>query len=259
MSRPPSEGEELMLAELPEEQAALRRISAGLGALDAEARPGEGWQARVMAQILAEESIADLRTAPAQASAPDHRGDESPRVLSADRTPELSRPPAARRPGARRGWLAGGSILAAAVALLLLWPTPTRTRPELLVEIAPSSEPSGEGQLPAVRGDHHRIGTRLRVSANDAAPHRALWVFRSSLEASDPSTDTLLIQCPGSDCVLEKGVLSTELNVRLTGNYVLVALWSDAPLPPPEASRDESLAAAARAGAAQRSHSFTVR
>lgn len=199
----------------------LQRIARAIGELKAEARPAAGWQARVLASVRAEEAAR----------------------VEAAATAEV------RDPSANAWRWARHASLCAAAAMLLIW-APWQRAPErqLVVELdAMSVVTRGED-----RGlERARAGSSVKVAAMSAAGHRALWVFRER--------DQLVLACPGApSCASDEGSLRAALEVALVGEYVVVALWSEAPIPPPSSGRDESLAAARRAGATVQSQSFRV-
>lgn len=201
--------------------AALQRIARAIGELKEEARPPSGWQARVLASVRAEEA------AKAEAEKADEASDAS---SSAWR------------------WARYAS-LGAAAALMLIWaPWKSAQEQRLVVELDATTVTTRG----ADRGvEEVRSGSRVKVAAMSGAAHRALWVFRDR--------NQLVLACPAApSCASTEGSLGAALEVALVGEYVVVALWSDAPLPLPSNERDESLAAARRAGATVQSQSFRV-
>lgn len=204
----------------PEEQAALQRITAALGGMSGGARPAADWQARVLAKVRQEAA------AKAAAAAQEKLDEEAQLAL---------------------GWKHAIPTLAAAAIMLLWWGpwrAPSSLR-QLEVEMEASSVARrGEGDGAA------SLGSRVTVAAVSDAPYRAVWVFRGR--------DALALSCPGRGCSSTESRLSAALTIELVGEYTVVALWSEQPLPTPGADRDAALAAAARAGATVQSQKFRV-
>jgi hypothetical protein len=91
----------------------------------------------------------------------------------------------------------------------------------------------------------------VRAAARRGPGHRAIWIYRER--------DELLAACPGgAPCREAADGLAAELTLELVGTYTIVALWSPHPIPPPAGTRDQALAAAARAGAVERVESIVV-
>lgn len=233
-----------------EELAVHRRITAAIGGLHATAVPREDWQARVMASVRA--------TRPAAVKAP--ASDEQPADAERPRREaalDLAPGPSWRFWRSWRSWLPMGAMAAAAAGVLLLV-VPRHTTeppgPALAVELDATrvtiDRGSGSEDDGAYRRPAPAVGSRVHVAATSAAAHRALWIFRGR--------DELVLSCPGAGCTASDESLAAELTVPRMGEYLVMALWSSEPIPPPPASRDEALAAAARAGLTQRSYRFTV-
>jgi hypothetical protein len=207
--------------EQPGQAAALRRIALAIGSLHAEAKPSPDWQERVLASLPTDAAGAAVPAAPAASSSP-------------------------------RRWLRYAPLCAAA-ALLMIWAPwqPRAAARTLVVEL--------DATTVVTRGEAPRPGSRVKVAAVSGAAHRALWIFRDRAElvmACDEAAVAASSQA--ARCLRSDDRLSTALEIALVGEYVVVALWSDAPIPLPSSSRDESLAAARRAGATAQSQSFRV-
>lgn len=206
----------------PEERAALQRITAALGGMNGGAKPAADWQARVLAKVR-QEAAAKAATA-----AQEQRDGEAQLALGF--------------------WHAMPTLCAAAI--MLVWWSPWRASSlprQLEVEMEASSvvrrgERDGGGAA--------SLGSRVTVAAVSDAPYRAVWVFRGR--------DQLVVSCPGRGCSSTEDRLSAALTIELVGEYTVVALWSEAPLPEAGADRDAALAAAARAGATVQRQKFRV-
>lgn len=243
-------------AETPSAELAHQRIIAALGALNAEARPQDDWQSRVLTSIRNREPTSPVIAAASEAAT------SASTASAAASTEALPSSAASGAPGLapviplfrRRSFqvVTGGAL--AAAAALVLWvkrPDPGLS-PQLLVEVSDSgrrperssSDPSGAGET---RG---AVGSTLRISAQSQAPHRALWIYRGDKH--------LVLACPGQGCTVSDDAITAELVVPLAGEYQVVALWSQQPIPTPVGQRDADLGAAERAGATKRSHSFTT-
>ncbi len=206
----------------PEEQAALQRITAALGGMSGGARPAADWQARVLAKVRQEAA------AKAAAAAQEKLDEEAQLAL---------------------GWKHAIPTLAAA-AIMLLWWGPWRS-----AQLPRQLEVEMEASTVVRRGERDggsaaNLGSRVTVAAVSDAPYRAVWVFRGR--------DALALSCPGRGCSSTESRLSAALTIDLVGEYTVVALWSEQPLPTPGADRDAALAAAARAGATVQSQKFRV-
>jgi hypothetical protein len=238
--------------ETPSAELAHQRIAAAIGALGADARPSADWQSRVLAGIRARTPTAPPVEAAAAAAS------VSPATASTAAAPAPASAAAAAPadPGMapviplhrRRVFrvVTASTTMVAAAAALLLWVRGPKTglSPQLLVEITSTAKPE------RISGERARVGATLRFSARSAAPHRALWIFRGANE--------LVLSCPGQGCALEAQALTAELVVPLVGEYRVVALWSDAPIPAPSGARDADLAAAESAKATRRSYDFVA-
>lgn len=253
----------LMATETPEDRAALLRISAAIGGLDAAARPRADWKARVMASVRAE-AKAKEKAADTVAAAPDSGISEiSAGSAPADAATATKRPAPAAKPPWWTRLLPMGLPFAgacAAVALLVVVPrgdAPVAT-PRLLVELEPARvdvaardlRASGDAPSASFRGDAPVVGSRVRVTAESSAKHRALWVFLGR--------DELVLQCPGAGCTAEDERVIATLQVGRVGEYAVVALSSSEPLPKPPDTLDAALALVARNGVAQLTERFTV-
>lgn len=86
-----------------------------------------------------------------------------------------------------------------------------------------------------------RVGDVLRSAARGAV-HRARLVYRDNRE--------LVIACPGDPaCSSSKDELALELHLSGAGEYSIIAIGSDEPVPAPRASVDVMLSAVVSAGA----------
>ncbi len=242
--------------ETPSAELAHQRIIATLGELHAEARPRDDWQRRVLTSIreptspvIAAASAASVAAAATVAAAAPSSSSEAPSLPAAGGAQGALAPviPLFRRRSFQVG--AGGALAAAAALVLWVKSPGTGPSPQLLVEISdsgrrPERGPSRQGET---RG---AVGSTLRISAQSKAPHRALWIYRGDKH--------LVLACPGPGCAASDDELTAELVVPLAGEYQVVALWSQHPIPAPAGQRDEDLAAAERAGATKRAHSFST-
>ena len=141
-------------------------------------------------------------------------------------------------------WVALGTAIAAAAALLLWWGIDRRSsdaRLALDVRLVSGGE--------AVRGDSARLGGSLHATVRGGR-HRALWVYRGS---------RLTARCPGhADCAMNDGETTIVMSLRQLGSHTVVGLCDDEPLPEPGRGYDDDLAAAKRAGAQVDVKSFDV-
>lgn len=143
--------------------------------------------------------------------------------------------PARRR---ARWWMfaAPALAMAAAAAVYLWWPRGGAAPPQQLA-LAITVEHGG----PIVRGTTAHPGDTLIVTATGGAAHRVVWVYRDDRE--------LVTTCESS----------CRVPLTARGDYSVVAVSSDAPLPAPHGSLDEDVAAAAKLGAAYTIEPVAVR
>jgi hypothetical protein len=144
----------------------------------------------------------------------------------------------------RRRWVAAGSLVAAAAAVLVLWGIKDRSSPgvELQLAFIHGGEP--------VRGDAVHLGDAVIATARGGR-HRAVWIYHE---------DQLLLACPGaSGCSQEGDALTATARLDRLGEYHIVALADDEPLPTPRGSHDSDVADATRAGVRTRTERLTVR
>lgn len=240
--------------ETPSAELAHQRIIAALGELNAEARPRDDWQSRVLTSIRNREPTSPVLAASGAAATT-----AAPTAPAAAATETSSSTAAAGAPGLapviplfrRRSFqVVTGGALAAAAALVLWVKSPgTGPSPQLLVEVSDSRR-RPERSEPSPGETRGAVGSTLRISAQSEAPHRALWIYRGDKH--------LVLACPGAACTASDDAITAELVVPLAGEYQVVALWSQQPIPAPVGQRDADLGAATRAGATLRSHSFST-
>jgi hypothetical protein len=154
---------------------------------------------------------------------------------------------AAEQPvGWRRWWAGRGAILggamvaAAALVLLVIWRPWRAGHPAAPADLVVMIDRQGS----VVRGQSTaHVGDVVHVAARRGGEHRAIWIYGEGGE--------LLVACPGGPgCSAGEGALAAKLRLELVGLYTVVALWSAAPIAPPDgAGRDAAIAAAERAGA----------
>jgi hypothetical protein len=165
------------------------------------------------------------------------RADWQARVLASVRAAEAK--PAPRT----RWWLAGIPMFACAAAVAIIY-WPARTALPLL-----AMEVTAQGRT--TRGHDPHAGDVLRISASQGAGQRALWIFHGRTE--------LVLACPGGPgCKVGQAATSVELLLPRVGEYTVVALWSPTAIAAPQGTRDEALAAAAKAGVIQQSKTLVV-
>jgi len=168
--------------------------------------------------------------------------DERPRVgWEARVLAAVEEPTGWRRWWARRGAILGGAMVAvAALVLLVIWRPWRGGRPAAPADLVVMIDRQGS----VVRGQSTaHVGDVVHVAARRGGEHRAIWIYGEGGE--------LLVACPGGlACSAGEGALAAKLRLELVGTYTVVALWSAAPIAPPEgAGRDAAIAAAERAGA----------
>jgi hypothetical protein len=147
------------------------------------------------------------------------------RVLAATVGPAHVAAPAPRR---ARWWMFAAPALAcAAAAAVYLW-WPRSTLPVQQLALAVSVEHGG----PIVRGTTAHPGDTLVASTTGGAAHTAIWIYRDDHE--------LVMSCTSSPC---------RVTLTARGDYSIVALSSDAPLPTPHGTLDDDVSAAAKSGA----------
>jgi hypothetical protein len=155
---------------------------------------------------------------------------------------------AVAEPPRRRWWRLALPALAAAAALAIALWVIARPPPRPTVELALALDRSGA----VLRGDAAHVGDVVTATARGRAVHRAVWIFRDAGE--------LVVACPGAaGCRATEGALTATAALQLPGSYAIVALTSNAPIPPPTPSYDASVAAAEAAGALRRTETLTVR
>jgi hypothetical protein len=85
------------------------------------------------------------------------------------------------------------------------------------------------------------VGDGMRAIATGGDGHRAVWVYHD---------DRLVAACPGrSACISTEDETVAELELKLAGHYLVVALTSRSPIAAPGGAYDSDVAAAQRAGA----------
>lgn len=233
-----------------DDHEALQRIARAIGALHAEVRPSPDWQARVLASVRAEAAeAADGATSDEAGEAADDAMSDQPSATAGD---------AARARTSR--WLRYAPLCAAAAVLLMIWGPwrPGAPARALVVELDATTVVT-RGEMPRLgSSETPQLGSRVKISAASGAAHRALWIFRDRAELVMACDEAEVAATAAVRCLRSDDRLSAALEVALVGEYVVVALWSDAPIPLPSSSRDDSLAAARRAGATVQSQSFRV-
>jgi hypothetical protein len=117
--------------------------------------------------------------------------------------------------------------VAAAAAIYLAWPRGAAPREPL--QLAMTVESGG----PTVRGTQAHIGDTVHVRASGGAAHHAIWIYREERE--------LVMACADD--------APCDFHLTSRGDYSVVALSSDTPLPTPRATLDTDVAAAVQAGA----------
>jgi hypothetical protein len=149
----------------------------------------------------------------------------------------------AARPRRRWWWLAAPMFAVAAIVVVFLVHRPRPDELALQVEI--------ENGGPAVRGTSAHVGDRVHARVTGGS-HRAVWIYRDDHE--------LVVACPGAaSCTISDAASIADFAIKAPGNYVIVALTSDAAIPMPGGSLDEDVAAALHAGAKRELRSLTVR
>jgi hypothetical protein len=204
----------------------LQRIEKALAGLGSEHVPREGWEARVLDEI---------------------------RKPSASREPEAS---------LWRRWLQTAdlrmrrrllvwtsSVLAAAAGLVIFV---RLTGPE---DFAPSvTYRPGQSQQMRGRGESPHLGDIAEVTVT-GGEHRAVWIYHH---------DQLEFTCPGelrpdgATCSADGDKLTAEMPLALPGDYAILMLADDEPLPEPTGLYDSDHAAAAKAGAEIEPREFDV-
>ena len=172
----------------------------------------------------------------------------APRDFEAGVWARIAREDSPRVPWYRRWWPALALPALAVTALWLLWPggsaEPAR------VSLSYSIVPAGA----TMRGDTAQPGDALEIRATTAArKHALLRVYRSRTH--------LLVQCSTEPpCQWRDGVLSARVDLPTRGDYRVVLVLSDAPLPPPIPDLARDLAKIEDAGGrVERSEAIRVR
>ena len=102
-----------------------------------------------------------------------------------------------------------------------------------------------------VRGSAAHVGDIMHPTATEGGHYRAVWVYRA---------EQLLLACPGAaQCRSSGDATIADVDLSLIGEYTIVALASDAPVPPPMGTLDTDVANAEKTGAKKTVKSLTVR
>jgi hypothetical protein len=166
------------------------------------------------------------------------RADWQARVLASVRAAEVK--PVTRT----RWWLSMIPVFAGAAALAIFYVWPARAEPPRL-----AMEVTAQGRT--TRGQDPHAGDLLRISASHGKAQRAVWIFHGRTE--------LVLACPGGPgCNVGQAAASVELRLPRVGEYTVVALWATTAIAAPQGTRDEALAAAAKAGVIQQSKTLVV-
>jgi hypothetical protein len=127
-----------------------------------------------------------------------------------------------------RWWMLLFPAIAAAAAIIIYvsWPR-TPAPPQLAIAL--TVERGG----PIMRGNSAHVGDTIHVTATGGAgAHRAVWIYRDDRE--------LVAVCAGdAPCAFP---------ITARGEYAIVLVVTDAPLPTPHGPFDADVAAAAQAG-----------
>jgi hypothetical protein len=210
----------------PESFEALRRIEIGLSQQAAGREPRPGWQAGVFARIAEREASREPAEAGRKPPAAPPRKSLVKRLL--DRW-TIALPTAAAF---------------AAVTLLALWPR-TPLAPALALAIHTTHRHDTQPTL-AAGVEHYDVGDTIEAVARGGGPARALWIYRNDRD--------LVLVCPGDErCQATDSQLSASFTIPLTGNYHVLAMTAQAPIPAPNGTYATDLATAQQAGAQEQS------
>jgi hypothetical protein len=108
-----------------------------------------------------------------------------------------------------------------------------------------------DGGSAVVRG-HTAKPDDLVTATATGGNHRAVWIFRG---------EELVMACPGAakGCTETSTSITARTTLQTPGNYIVVALESDAPLAVPTGKYDGEIARATRSGARMHADKIEVR
>jgi hypothetical protein len=173
------------------------------------------------------------------------------RVLAATADANVSARPTARGSGtfdftARRSsrlrLVLVPAFAAAAAIALFVW-AQQKPEPTAVAELALAVDVEHKA---TVRGEDAHKGDVLHVRASGGR-HRAVWIYRENVR---------VLGCPGDAACTADGAAYT---IPSLGNYEIVALAADAPLPASVGDYDSDLAAVKAAGIRYRTETVSVK
>jgi hypothetical protein len=136
------------------------------------------------------------------------------------------------------------AVALAGIAIFVVVRPPAKDQP---LEVALEFDKHGA----VVRGKAAHVGDLMHAKATGGGHYRAVWVYHG---------DQLLIACPGAtQCRSSGDATIADVELRLIGDYTIVALASNSPVPPPMGTLDIDIANADKAGAKTKPESLTVR
>jgi len=141
-------------------------------------------------------------------------------------------------------WFAMPAVALAVIAIYVVVRPRAKDQP---LEVALAFEKHGA----VVRGQAAHVGDLMHATATGGGHYRAVWVYHG---------DHLLLACPGAtQCRSSGDATIADVELRLIGDYTIVAVASNSPVPPPMGTLDTDLANAQQTGAKTKPESLTVR
>lgn len=141
-------------------------------------------------------------------------------------------------------WFAMPAVALAVIAIYVVVRPPAKDQ-----ELALALPLEQHGAV--VRGTAAHVGDIMHATATGGGHYRAVWVYRGN---------HLLIACPGAaQCRSAGDATIADVELRLIGDYTIVAVASSSPVPPPMGTLDNDLANAQKAGAKTKPESLPVR